>query len=149
MTASTSWASSGRSALALPLVGPLLGPIAVGCCAIGAGVYVAAVDPASTGTYPACAVRSVTGWWCAGCGLTRATHHLLHGDIREALGYHALVIPFLAMLMLTWAAWLVGSLGARAPWVDRLAVPAWLAVGIAGILFAIVRNLEPFDALRR
>ena len=53
------------------------------------------------------------------------------------------------MLTLTWIAWLVGSLGGRRPtWVHRAAIPAWIAVGIVASVFAIVRNLEPFDALR-
>ncbi|HEX4980536.1 MAG TPA: DUF2752 domain-containing protein [Ilumatobacteraceae bacterium] len=144
MTTSTSWASPGRRALTVSLVGP----IAVGCCAIGAGVYVAAIDPASAGTYPACAVRSVTGWWCPGCGLTRATYHLLHGDIREALGYHALVIPIVVLLVTMWIAWVMDCAGRRAAWVHRAAIPAWLGLAFVAVVFTILRNLEPFGALR-
>jgi hypothetical protein len=129
-----------RSSLALP--------IAVGCCATAAALYVTALDPSSTGTYPVCAVRSVTGWWCPGCGLTRAVHHLMHGDIRQALGHNALVVPVVALLVLTWIAWLMDSWGRRLTWVHRAAIPAWLGLAIAAAAFTILRNLPSFDALR-
>jgi hypothetical protein len=123
-------------------------PIALGCGAIGAAAYVAAADPSSTGTYPACIVRSATGWWCPGCGLTRATHHLLRGDVAQALGANALVVPVLVMLMLTWGGWLLWSLGRRPSWLDRAAVPAWVGLATVAAAFTILRNLEPFDGLR-
>jgi uncharacterized protein DUF2752 len=144
MAASTSSATPARSALAVSIAGP----IAAGCCAIGAAVYVAALDPSSTGPYPDCVVRSVTGWWCPGCGLTRATHHLLRGDLTQALGYHALVVPVVVLLALTWFAWLVTSLGRHPTWARRTAVPAWLVLAIAAMLFAIARNLPSFHSLR-
>jgi hypothetical protein len=140
VTASTSSARAGR-VLALP--------IAVGCSAAAAALYVAALDPSSSGSFPACAFRSVTGWWCPGCGLTRATHHLLRGDVSQALGYNALVVPVLAMLVLTWGAWLGHSLGRRPAWISRAAPPAWAGLAIVAVAFAIVRNLDSFDALRR
>lgn len=139
MTASTSSAPAGR-VLALP--------IAVGCSATAAALYVAALDPSSNGILPACAFRSVTGWWCPGCGLTRATHHLLRGDVTQALGHNALVVPVLAMLVLTWGAWLMATRGLRPPWVHLVAVPAWFGLAIVAVAFAIVRNLDSFDALR-
>jgi hypothetical protein len=124
-------------------------PIAIGCGAIGAAAYVAAADPSSTGTYPACIVRSVTGWSCPGCGLTRATHHLLRGDVAQALGANALIVPVLVMLMLTWGGWLLWSLGRRPSWLHRAAVPAWLGLATVAAPFTILRNLESFDVLRR
>lgn len=138
MTASTSSARADR-VLALP--------IAVGCSATVAALYVAALDP-SSGTFQACAFRSVTGWWCPGCGLTRATHDLLHGDLAEAFANNALVVPVLAMLILTWGAWLGHSLGRRPAWIPRAAPPAWAGLAIVALAFAILRNLAPFESLR-
>jgi hypothetical protein len=140
MTASTSSVTPARTALA--------GPIAAGCSAIGAAVYVGAVDPSSAGAYPECVVRSVTGWWCPGCGLTRATHHLLHGDIWQAHAYNALVVPIMTLLVVAWIAWLMGSTGRRPAWVQRAVLPAWIGLGIAAVAFAIFRNL-PFLPLLR
>jgi hypothetical protein len=139
VTASTSSAPAGR-VLALP--------IAVGCSATAAALYVAALDPSSSGTFPACPFRSVTGWWCPGCGLTRATHDLFHGDLAEAFANNALIVPVLAMLILTWGAWLGHSLGRRPAWIARAAPPAWAGLAIVALAFAILRNLAPFDTLR-
>jgi uncharacterized protein DUF2752 len=109
---------------------------------------VATLDPSATGAYPSCAVRSVTGWWCPGCGLTRAVHHLMHGDIGRAFGYNALVAPIVALLVLTWIAWLMESGGRRYPWVHRTAVPAWIALAVAALAFTVLRNVPAFGALR-
>ena len=137
MTASTSSVPPRR---ALPV------PIAIGCCAIGAAAYVAAADPSSTGTYPECIVRSVTGWSCPGCGLTRATHHLLRGDVAQALGANALIVPILATMMLTWGGWVLWSLGRRPAWIHTAAVPAWLGLAVAAVAFAILRTVAGFEA---
>jgi hypothetical protein len=40
---------------------------------------------------PLCPFAAMTGHPCPGCGLTRATLALLHGDVREALHLHPLV----------------------------------------------------------
>ena len=140
MTASTSSATPARGALALPL--------AVGCGALGVAGYVAALDPSTTGTYPLCVFRSVTGLWCPGCGLTRAAHHLLHGDFGRALGYNALVLPVGVLLVITWIAWLMGSRGHPPAWVHRAALPAWVVLAIVAVTFTILRNVPAFDVLR-
>jgi hypothetical protein len=140
VTASTSSVTAPHRALALP--------VAVGCGAVGAAGYVAARDPASTGTYPQCVFRSVTGLWCPGCGLTRAAHHLLHGDIERALGYNALVLPVGGLLVITWVAWLMGTGGHRPAWVQRAALPAWVVLAAVAVTFTIVRNIPAFDVLR-
>ena len=123
-------------------------PIAVGCVATAAAARVATLDPSSARASPLCAVRSVTGWWCPGCGLTRATHHLMHGEIGQALGYNALVVPIVALLLLTWITWLVDPGGRRSPWMHRAAVPAWIALAVAALAFALLRNVPSFDAMR-
>jgi hypothetical protein len=41
--------------------------------------------------FPLCPLASSCGIPCPGCGLTRATFALLHGDIRSALRLHPLV----------------------------------------------------------
>lgn len=39
-----------------------------------------------------CVFRHVTGWYCPGCGGTRAVLALLHGHILQSLWYHPLVL---------------------------------------------------------
>lgn len=43
---------------------------------------------------PPCSFHSVTGFYCPGCGGTRAVHALLHGRILESLRYHPFVLYF-------------------------------------------------------
>jgi hypothetical protein len=140
MAASTSSATRAGGALVLP--------VAAGCCAVGAAAYVAARDPSAGGLFPVCAFRSVTGWWCPGCGLTRAAHHLLHGDLGQAFAHNALVVPIVALLALGWITWLVDCGGRRPAWLQRATIPAWFGLAIIAVAFAIARNVPSLDVLR-
>ena len=121
-------------------------PIGTACGLVAATVYVAAVDPSDPGVFPPCAFRSLTGWWCPGCGLTRATHQLMHGDVLAALRYNALMPLVLTLIALLWIDWYVRSIG-KQPMPRRTA--AWAtAGGIAAIAFAVLRNLPGVDGLR-
>lgn len=61
---------------------------AIALIAIAAFYYYA--DPAS-GLMPRCAFHAITGYRCPGCGIQRALHALLHGDIAAAWHYNAFV----------------------------------------------------------
>src|SRR5215469_232196 len=55
-------------------------------------------DPATSGLFPPCPVRYLTGWYCPGCGSLRAIHQLLHGNLRMAWSMNALTMvlfPFM------------------------------------------------------
>ena len=41
---------------------------------------------------PPCILHKVTGWYCLGCGGTRAAAALMRGDIVQSLFYHPIVI---------------------------------------------------------
>ena len=65
-------------------------------------VYLYWHDPATAGAYPKCVFRSVTGFWCPGCGLTRGLYACLHGDIFTAIRMNPLVFvvaPALAAMV--------------------------------------------------
>ena len=129
--------------------GPLPGaPIATACGLVAATAYVTAVDPSGGGVFPACPFRSLTGWWCPGCGLTRATHHLMHGDLLGALRYNVLLPFVLTLITLLWVDWYARSTGRRSLLQRR--IPRWApAAGIAvAVAFAVVRNLPGVDGLR-
>lgn len=141
MTATVTSAVRGNSAT-------LAAPIACGCCLLAGAVYVAANDPSEGGLFLPCPFRSLTGWWCPGCGLTRATHHLFRGDVAQALQYHLFVVAVLAAIVATWAVWLIASTGR--PVGRALAPPVWipsLAV-VTLVVFAVVRNLPGVTGLR-
>lgn len=119
---------------------------------VAAGVLGAAaafrVDPGLARGVPSCPVHAVTGIDCPGCGMTRATTDLLHGDVAGALGHNPLMVGVgLPLLALLWCFWLRERLTGRpAPrWAgSRQAVWVWLAL-VA--VFTVARNL-PWEPLR-
>ncbi len=116
-----------------------------GAAAIG---YVALVDPAHGGVSIACPFHAATGWWCPGCGLTRATHHLLQGDLVGALSRHLLAPAVLVVGLWAWLAWWWPSVGGRpVPGLNRVPARIWGALGACWIAFAVLRNVDAFSAL--
>ncbi len=125
------------------------GAVACGCALAGAGVAVAVIDPDSpAGWFPSCAFHVATGLWCPGCGLTRATHALLRGDIPAALGLNLFTPLVLVAIVLAWGTWTARSFGraVRNP-IERL--PRWFGPSmlVAVVVFGVVRNL-PVAPLR-
>jgi hypothetical protein len=128
--------------------------IALGACACAAGgAYAFAVDPAS-GAYPHCLFHEVTGYYCAGCGATRALHALLHGRVLEAAHDNLLFVVLLPMaaalvLRIVLPAWYHNRWPAESvkPKPLFLRAAAFMAVAT---LFMAVRNIPgaPFDLLR-
>jgi hypothetical protein len=125
----------------------LAAPIACGCCLLAGTAYVAAVDPNESRAFLPCPFRTMTGWWCPGCGLTRATHQLLRGDVLQALRYNLFVVPILVGLALTWLFWTMQVAGRS---IRTRRVPAWTyTVGVTALFaFALIRNLPIVSGLR-
>ncbi|MGV3516058.1 DUF2752 domain-containing protein [Luteitalea sp.] len=55
---------------------------------IAAIVVLYALDPTRQRLTPPCPYLTLTGLACPGCGLARALHFLLHGDIATAFAYN-------------------------------------------------------------
>jgi hypothetical protein len=51
-------------------------------------VVIVVADPTRQMLTPPCPYLTLTGLACPGCGLTRALHFLLHGDVRQAFAYN-------------------------------------------------------------
>jgi len=125
------------------LLAALLAAIAVGA------VLLEVFDPATSGIFPPCPVRYLTGWYCPGCGSLRAIHQLLHGNLRAAWALNPLTVVLLPFLTYGLAAFALFKLREqelpqpylRASWIRALCVVI--------ILFGIARNLpvHPFDLL--
>ena len=77
------------------------------------------------GLLPPCVFHEVTGFHCAGCGITRACHALLHGRVGEAFGQNPLLVAALPLVLagvaMEGAAWVMGE-RYRGP---RVRLPAW------------------------
>ncbi|MGB7862895.1 MAG: DUF2752 domain-containing protein, partial [Candidatus Sulfotelmatobacter sp.] len=106
-------------------------------------------DPATSGVFPPCPLRYLTGWYCPGCGSLRAIHQLLHGNLSAAWALNPLTVvllPFLAYGMASYAFFQI-----RGQHLPRLFMPAvWIrALCAVIILFGIARNIpvHPFDLL--
>ena len=80
--------------------------------------------------------------------MTRATHHLLHGDVIGALRYNALFPFVLTLITVAWLDWYARSVGRRPLLPRRLPGWTWTAALATAIGFAVVRNLPGVGFLR-
>lgn len=100
-------------------------------------------DPTKHSFYPACQFHLLTGLYCPGCGATRASYQLLHGNLLAALRDNALFVLSLP------------ALAARGIWVwnrrqhgqpVRFVIPPaalWTFLAVA-LVFVVLRNLPAF-----
>lgn len=95
-------------------------------------------DPGNCVFLPKCMFHEVTGFYCPGCGNTRALHALLHGHIIQSLHYNLLLIPTLLTVLVL----------LLNPGLAMKRYTGWIIAGIV-IAFAILRNLPwaPFILL--
>jgi hypothetical protein len=98
-----------------------------------------AFDPATHGFYPVCALYRTTGLQCPGCGSLRAVHQLLHGNVRAAWHFNALLVASLPLMATLTCRFLVRKRRGQDPWALS---SKWLwAALIVVVAFAILRNL--------
>jgi hypothetical protein len=107
------------------------------------------LPPGEVSIYPRCIFNMLTGLHCPGCGATRATHALLHGDVRQAAAYNLFFLIALPFLIVYCCMRGFGWLTARPGKPSRQ--PRWLGYVLVGLIgaFWIARNLpfEPFTWL--
>ncbi len=108
---------------------------------MGAATGLFCFPPERYSFWPQCPFHQLTGLRCPGCGATRALAALLHGHLRGALHFNALVILLLPVAGFYGLTVCLRALrGHPHPW-PRIApqqVGALLAVAAA---FAVLRNL--------
>ncbi|MCL7715366.1 DUF2752 domain-containing protein [Stenotrophomonas sp. CPCC 101365] len=82
--------------------------LAGAAAAVPAGLWLLwTFDPNAAGNpFPPCMFLAFTGYYCIGCGLTRALHALAHGDLLRAFSMNPLGLVVLALvpLMVLWSA---------------------------------------------
>lgn len=106
------------------------------------GMYVYFFNPLNGLFYPPCWFHELTGLFCAGCGITRASHSFLNGDIQQALDYN-LLFPLLIGIILFWMV-KIGGIFFFNKTIKPTYKPKWLYWGLCIIIgiFAVVRNLS-------
>ena len=106
-------------------------------------------DPATSGAFPPCPFRYLTGWYCPGCGSLRAMHQLLHGNLHAAWAMNPQMVIFLPFVAYGLASRALFEVSGRE--LPRFFIPASCirALCVIVILFAIARNLPlyPFNLL--
>jgi hypothetical protein len=120
------------------------------CTVIGAAILMLDFfDPATSGLFPPCPLRYLTGWYCPGCGSLRALHQLLHGNLGAAWALNPLTVILLPFLVYGIASYAVFEIRGRH--LPRLFLPAVSIRVLCAviILFGIARNIpfHPFDLL--
>lgn len=100
---------------------------------------------------PQCSFHVLTGWHCPGCGNTRATHALLHGDLIGALRQNAILViglPFLLFWALrSWMQWVYPQRIRALPFRWRQSYTYTIVAVV--VLFGVLRNVPvaPFTYL--
>jgi hypothetical protein len=109
---------------------------------LGFAVYQLRED-GGAGWMPGCFFRRITGLECPGCGMTRATHAVLHGRFAEAFRLNPVGVVLFPLAMLGLAlelfAWVRGKKDFY-----RLRVGRWGSMFIAAVvvIWWVVRNLR-------
>lgn len=132
--------------LSVPRARRMRAPVLVGVGGLALCVAIALHDPNEPGSWGACPFLAVTGHFCPGCGMLRAVHAILHGDVVGAAGFNPLLFVVAPVLTLLWAA------STRRAWLgvpSRVAFPRWrlVAVGVLLGLFWVMRNLPGLEFL--
>ena len=74
----------------------------VAACCVLAVLFI--FNPTEYAWMPKCPVKLLFGVDCPGCGVQRALHALLHGHIREAIGYNLFLVvafPYLIAVLIS------------------------------------------------
>jgi hypothetical protein len=126
----------------------ILGLLIVLSAIAAAGLwYVRVSDVSTKSILPPCLFHELTGLYCTGCGMTRALHYIMNGQLYPAFRMNPLAVaslPFLVWFMLL----LLYRLYKGKP---LPGMPTWLPWTILAVivLYTVARNLpwEPFSWL--
>ncbi|HVU26723.1 MAG TPA: DUF2752 domain-containing protein [Verrucomicrobiae bacterium] len=133
-----------KTAAQSPLI--IFAGIVFGSVILGASVMLYFFNPGTHHFFPTCTFHQLTGFYCPGCGATRATYQLLHGNLLNALHDNALYVLVLFMVALR-GIWFLKRKMCNQPigfFIPPLALWIFLA---AALIFAVLRNLPAFSFL--
>ncbi len=119
----------------------------LGLLALAGIAVLRASDSVDSVYFPKCLLHRLTGWYCTGCGATRAVHALVHGDLYRAWTSNQLLVVGMPVLASVWTWRRVQTALGRQP--DILA-PKWIwLIFIVIIAYGLLRNVpsDPFTLL--
>ena len=95
-----------------------------------------------------CVFYQITGFYCSGCGASRALRSILHLDFYQAIRYNAIFTAALPLLIAYFSALAISFIRFGE---DRISgkIPVkivWVFIGIA-LLYGILRNIPFFGFL--
>ena len=113
----------------------------VAACCVLAVLFI--FNPTEYAWMPKCPVKLLFGVDCPGCGVQRALHALLHGHIREAIGYNLFLVvafPYLIAVLIS-DAMKEGNLRRK---LRSIVESRWVTGGYIVIFFLwfIIRNIN-------
>lgn len=118
------------------------GVVLVGGLALAAATWIYRMDPEQevTGaTLLGCGFKQVTGLDCPGCGATRATHYLLHGDVGAAFRLNPAYVGGVPLLLAGVSVWMAAVRRGK-----RLSTAAvwgiWLTLLVLLLVYWVARN---------
>ena len=122
-------------------------PLAAGGALAASAAYVALVTPREGRTIP-CPFHAATGLWCPGCGMTRAVHRLLRGDVLGALSFNVFVPIVVLGAIVGWWSWFAGrTWGRPVRWPARVTTGWWVGLLALFVAYGVLRNIPAFVAL--
>ena len=120
--------------------------VAIWSLIIAGAAYLFIFEPGKSGFFLPCPFRTLTGFTCPGCGVTRALHQILHGHFETAFTLNPLflvAIPFLLFALIRYS---VIVMRGGVPRPNALPAPVIYAIFFIILSFWIFRNtpLYPF-----
>lgn len=113
--------------------------ICIGVCLAAVTLYF--FEPGKSGLFPSCLLYEYSGFYCPGCGSTRAMSKIVHGDVVAALRMNILTVFFTPFIIYSFL--LFGSRIFLKKPLPSYRIPAIVIWGLVVviILFGILRNL--------
>lgn len=107
-------------------------------------IYVYNVPPTGGGAHLKCVSKTIFGFNCVSCGMTRFVYFILHGDFRTALSYNIAGPIIIAILLIFYFYFIRWSFFNK----PLPSIPVWLAWAFLAfaVIYSLLRNLpfEPF-----
>lgn len=106
-------------------------------CALTALLY--KVDP-SAHTLWLCPVNILTGLQCAGCGMTRAAHELLHGNVEQAFHFNVLSVIVLPLVVVASSRYVYAWWQGKSPAPVQLPRGVEMTALVVVLMYMVMRN---------